>query len=75
MRSPVRPPTDPYLTRARLTLLRDVSEPAAAALAVMVPGKRGIILFYASRGDGRHDVAAMLKISVDDGEHLVRPDR
>jgi hypothetical protein len=72
----------PYLTRQRLTLLRDVSEPTAAALAVCVPGVRGLVLFMAARGDTRHDVAATLGISIDDvddvldhtaGQHVSRP--
>ncbi len=72
----------PYLTRQRLTLLRDVSEPTAAALAVCVPGRVGVILYLIARGDAVVDVAATLGISVDDvdaalrdqsGHHVVRP--
>lgn len=70
----------PFATRRRL--VSAALEPAAAAsLAVMVPGRRGVALFMLARGDHRHDVAEMLGISageVDailsdrDGDHLAR---
>jgi hypothetical protein len=71
----------PYATRHRLVLLREVTEPVAASLAVCVPGVRGIVLFLIARGDDRHDVAEVLGVSIDevdamlrdqDGRHLVR---
>lgn len=77
------PAPGPYASRWRLVLLRDVSEPTAAALAVCVPGRVGVILFMIARGDAVADVAEVLKISVDDidaalqdqaGHHVTRPD-
>lgn len=72
---------DPYARRRRLVTLGDVPEPAAAALAVMVSGVRGLVLFMIARGDDRYDVAKTLGITIEavdtiladtDGDHLVR---
>ncbi len=73
----------PYLTRQRLVLLRHVPEPVAARLAALMPGQAGVILFAIARGDAIDDIAAMLKVSVEEidtvlrdlsGQHLTRPD-
>lgn len=71
----------PYARRRRPVTLGDVPEPAAAALAALVPGQRGVILFMIARGDDRYDVAKTLGIAIEaveailaetDGDHLVR---
>jgi len=58
--------------------------PEGARLAALIPGVRGIVLFAAARGDTRHDIAAVLGITVDDvddqvnggdGQHVCRPER
>jgi hypothetical protein len=72
----------PFAARMRLVLLRELPEPTAAALASLVPGRVGVILFMIARGDARHDVADTLRIGVDEvdtvldhaaGHHVVRP--
>lgn len=77
-------PLTAYAARTRAVLLDEVREPAAATLARLVGGKRGLILFAIARGDDREEIAGMLKINPaeveailaeGDGMHLDRPDR
>lgn len=73
-----------YTARQRLVLTSDVPERTAAALALLVDGRRGLVLFMCARGDDRDSVAQHLGITVGevdkilaegDGSHVVRPDR
>jgi hypothetical protein len=76
------PAPGPYATRMRLVLLRELPEPTAAALASLVPGRVGVILYMIARGDAVADVAEVLHLSIDEvdavldhaaGRHISRP--